>query len=85
MTLDHFAEQGLESAMVFIVFINALPLIAPADDVVQGTGEVYAGSSRHEPLLAHDCPISKLQKPDTYHSPPTIHLRPLFVDIAIRT
>jgi hypothetical protein len=54
MALDHFAEQSLESAMVLIVFINALPMIASADDVKKGTGEVYAGSSRHESRLTQD-------------------------------
>jgi len=53
MALDHFGEQSLESAVVLIVVIYTLPLIAPADDVVEGTGEVYSGSSRHHRFLAH--------------------------------
>ena len=54
MVLDHFAEQRLESTMVLIVFINALPLITPADDVKEGTGKVYSRSSRHQSHLAQD-------------------------------
>jgi hypothetical protein len=40
MALDHVAEQDLEAAMVLIVFVNALPLIAPADDVVERAGKM---------------------------------------------
>jgi hypothetical protein len=41
MTIDHFAEQSLESAMIIIVFIDRLPLIAPADDMVKRTRSVH--------------------------------------------
>jgi len=41
------AEQSLESAMVLVVLVNALALIAPADDMKQRAGKMYARASCH--------------------------------------
>jgi hypothetical protein len=62
MALDHVADQDLESAMVLIVFVNALPLIAPADDVEQRARKMYAASSRHEPHLSQDYSNKQITK-----------------------
>src|SRR5438309_10262438 len=40
MPLDHLTHQGLESPMVLCVFINSLPLIAPA--IIDGPHRVAA-------------------------------------------
>ena len=44
----------MKPAVIFVIFVNALTLITSADDVVEGTGEVYSGSSRHERWLAQN-------------------------------
>jgi len=49
--------------MVAIAFINALPLIAPANHTTKGAGAVYAGSSCHDPVYNKIVPISKFPKP----------------------
>ena len=47
VALDCLAEQSLESAMVLVVLVNALALIAPADDMKQRAGKMYARASCH--------------------------------------
>ena len=43
MSLDHFAEQRFEPLIVRVVFVNFLPLIATADDMIECTRKVHAG------------------------------------------
>ena len=47
VALDRLAEQSLESAMVLVVLVNALALIAPADDMEQRAGKMYARAPCH--------------------------------------
>src|SRR4029077_19733355 len=48
MALDHLAEQCLEPLIIRVVFVNLLPLIAAADDMIERTGKVHART----------CPVS---------------------------
>ena len=52
MPLDRLAQQGLESALVWIVFENSLSLIAPANHVIKRTGIMNARSAGHGPDLS---------------------------------
>jgi len=62
MTLDGFAQQSLDVAMVLIVSKNSLSLIAPADHVVQSAREMHARSSAHEPDLPPNCANKQITK-----------------------
>jgi hypothetical protein len=66
MALDRLAEQSLEPAVVLVISINALALIAPADNVIKRPSKVHSRSSRHEGRIAQCISISKIPKPDTY-------------------
>jgi hypothetical protein len=48
MALDHFAEQRLELLIIRVVFVNFLPLIAAADDMLERTGKVHSRASGHD-------------------------------------
>ena len=62
MALDHLAEQCLEPLIIRVVFVNLLPLIAAADDMIERTGKVHARASGHDGFLSQKIFINQISK-----------------------
>lgn len=63
MAPETIVEQGLEPAIVLIIFTKALALIALADYVEERTRQMYEGFSRHEPRIAQASGDKQITKP----------------------